>query len=671
VTGGAAAEPPDWAALVEEGRALLGAMGDGRWTDFNAHDPGITILEAFAFALTDLTYRAGHPVADLVVAARPQARPDALLAGGAVTASDLRRVALTVSGVRDAWIEPARQPVLALRCSNDEAALTVSRAGDGDGDDEAGDAVGLAGVARVVLDRLTRDDLSAPEVARGVGAALHQHRGLGEDIDAVEVLAPLPIAVSADLEIDDPARADAVLLGAYAGLADLLAPPPTWRDAAALATEGWSAGATHDGPPTGGVRPVADDAARPRPAAVHLSDVMAVLSRLEGVRGVRQARLGSDGVDPAAPLRWSLPIPPDRVARFDPRGSRIRLIAGGGFALDSWMRDDLAARFAARTTGDRPAAGDPPPALGRDRALADHRPLRHDLPAIYKVAPGALAETDSPTIHARGAQLRAYLSLLDALLAGQFAQLAHAGTLLGGYATLSYPVPPDPAPERGELPILIAGPDVPAAPIPSDAGLAHRNRVLAHLLARSGEQVPTALPIPVDAAAGAARPSAERRVLDSRTRFLADLPRLTGRRGLGGDLLDPSDEPALLDRIRLKAGLTAAEGERLRLVEHILLRPLGEDDDGGQPLLVAASEPDPYSLQLSLVADAALRPAGAKGDDVPVLRVARAETPAHLILHVRWLDATAFDGFAADYAEWRAAVAADRRERLGFPGIAA
>ena len=27
------------------------------WTDYNAHDPGVTILEQFTFALTDISYR--------------------------------------------------------------------------------------------------------------------------------------------------------------------------------------------------------------------------------------------------------------------------------------------------------------------------------------------------------------------------------------------------------------------------------------------------------------------------------------------------------------------------------------------------------------------------------------------------------------------------------------
>jgi hypothetical protein len=37
-----------------------------QWTDYNLHDPGITILEQLAFALSDLNYRSAYPVATLL-----------------------------------------------------------------------------------------------------------------------------------------------------------------------------------------------------------------------------------------------------------------------------------------------------------------------------------------------------------------------------------------------------------------------------------------------------------------------------------------------------------------------------------------------------------------------------------------------------------------------------
>jgi hypothetical protein len=37
------------------------------WTDYNLHDPGVTIIEALCFALTDLAYRTSFPIEDILV----------------------------------------------------------------------------------------------------------------------------------------------------------------------------------------------------------------------------------------------------------------------------------------------------------------------------------------------------------------------------------------------------------------------------------------------------------------------------------------------------------------------------------------------------------------------------------------------------------------------------
>ncbi|MCP4658446.1 MAG: hypothetical protein GY856_23780, partial [bacterium] len=52
----------DYTSLRQEGIRHLERMAGGRWTDFNVHDPGITILEQLCYALTDLGYRIGHEI---------------------------------------------------------------------------------------------------------------------------------------------------------------------------------------------------------------------------------------------------------------------------------------------------------------------------------------------------------------------------------------------------------------------------------------------------------------------------------------------------------------------------------------------------------------------------------------------------------------------------------
>jgi hypothetical protein len=45
-----------WYKLNKQGLELIQALGGNRWTDFNAHDPGVTILEACHYALLELNY---------------------------------------------------------------------------------------------------------------------------------------------------------------------------------------------------------------------------------------------------------------------------------------------------------------------------------------------------------------------------------------------------------------------------------------------------------------------------------------------------------------------------------------------------------------------------------------------------------------------------------------
>ena len=56
----------DYAILRSEGLKYIEELGSDLWTDYNEHDPGITILEALCYAITELGYRADLPMKDLL-----------------------------------------------------------------------------------------------------------------------------------------------------------------------------------------------------------------------------------------------------------------------------------------------------------------------------------------------------------------------------------------------------------------------------------------------------------------------------------------------------------------------------------------------------------------------------------------------------------------------------
>ena len=106
----------DFYGLRREGIGYIQKLGSDQWTDYNLHDPGITILEALCFAITDLGYRIGWNIQDILAPKTPPADPSQpypnqafftarkILTINPTTTNDLRRVLIDLPSVRDAWV---------------------------------------------------------------------------------------------------------------------------------------------------------------------------------------------------------------------------------------------------------------------------------------------------------------------------------------------------------------------------------------------------------------------------------------------------------------------------------------------------------------------------------------------------------------------------------------
>ncbi|MDY0026571.1 MAG: hypothetical protein RBS33_11340 [Lentimicrobium sp.] len=106
----------DFYRLRREGIGYIEQMGSEQWTDYNTHDPGITILEALCYAITDLAYRTGKGIKDILATAVPPADklnpyPDQafftardILTVNPWTTDDFRRLLIDAEGIRNAWL---------------------------------------------------------------------------------------------------------------------------------------------------------------------------------------------------------------------------------------------------------------------------------------------------------------------------------------------------------------------------------------------------------------------------------------------------------------------------------------------------------------------------------------------------------------------------------------
>ena len=91
----------DFYALREEGMEWLQKLTGSIWTDYNVHDPGVTILEQLCYALADLGYRTEFSIQDLLHSTRPKSNtkpqdtyfdPSEILPTNPVSINDYRKL---------------------------------------------------------------------------------------------------------------------------------------------------------------------------------------------------------------------------------------------------------------------------------------------------------------------------------------------------------------------------------------------------------------------------------------------------------------------------------------------------------------------------------------------------------------------------------------------------
>lgn len=114
----------DFERLRQEGLGYIEKLSSNIWTDYNSHDPGITILEALCYAITELGYRSHFEIKDLITQATGQTFFTArqILTSAPLTITDYRKLLVDIPGINNAWLfTDAKQEVpIFLNCKEDK-----------------------------------------------------------------------------------------------------------------------------------------------------------------------------------------------------------------------------------------------------------------------------------------------------------------------------------------------------------------------------------------------------------------------------------------------------------------------------------------------------------------------------------------------------------------------
>ena len=616
----------DYARLRQQGIQLLQQLGDQTWTDFNAHDPGITILEQVCYALTDLAYRIGYELPDLLAEGRDPSdteplsslyTPAQILPIQPVTLLDLRKTLLDIDGVKNAWIEAVEKPDPGLLYDAAAQTLYLDK-----GQPQAAHCVPMAltGLYRVLLETDERQGMTSTNFLPDVIDCLHRYRQLGADFLPPQALKTEAITVLAKIEIGKVDNPEQLLAEIWHVLSVAISPRVRFWTLAERLALGQPIDTIFDGPLLqNGFIDDAELEQLQRKTGLRSSDLLQVLMAVPGVSLITSLALANEAMlnKPEEQLpqffkenfaentigqAWYLTLDAQKTPALNldlrhgssiglyRNGIRVQVNCQAALTLLAAKQKRVAQRglLVGESASESTIESELPLPRGRNRHIGRYYSLLHQFPALYGIGSDGLPDSSTPQRQAQSRQLKAYLMFFDQLLANYFAQLAHVKDLFsfdaGGLSTYFTQAVPDPDGKLDLSSLYVAAGVTGTEEVSTaqdtensyDDQLAalgssektgtplggRKNRLLNHLLARFGEHM-------TDYALAQANTFETREVIAAKSAFLQQYREIGLQRPSGFNYsLDAADNVSGLERrIRGLLGLPAANGVALTSTE--------------------------------------------------------------------------------------------------------
>ncbi|NES86684.1 MAG: hypothetical protein F6K10_38010, partial [Moorea sp. SIO2B7] len=519
----------NFALLRQEGIKHIERLGGKLWTDYNTHDPGITILEQLCYAITDLSYRLDFEMKDLLAPAPGDVEINnkqfftarEILTVNPLTINDYRKLLIDIDGVKNAWVKPIKNSEPPIYYDSLLHTLTFEAS-------KRTQQVNLNGLYRVLIekDKNVSDEASLIEKVK---SKLNQHRNLCEDFASVEILPIEEITIKADIEIEEGFDVNELMAQIYLGLDNFISPHLEFFTVKELLDQGKTPEAIFDGVPLehGFIDNEQLDSFIKKDQ-LHTSDLIRIILDIPGIKTVRSITISSDKSSESE--EWALALEPNltpQLKDIDGLTSNITFYKGqiscnlnlakAKSHLESLQQQNTKTPSIKQTK-------DIPIPVGQYRELSDYESIQNDFPATYGIGEIGLPASASPKRKAQAKQLQAYLMFFDKLLADYFAQLDHAKDLF------SFQTKNKTTYFSQDLSNLPGAAEVlnPESNSPTDkwneTDLARRNRFLDHLMAQFCEKFTDYSLLLYDSIL-------EEELIDDKISFLQNYPQISAGRG--------------------------------------------------------------------------------------------------------------------------------------------
>ncbi len=426
--------PLDFDSLRAHGIALIQKMAGDTWTDYNLHDPGVTMLEALCYALTDLAYQTDFDITDLLADKKGNIdysdnsffQKQNILTTNPVTIMDFRKA--IIDDVKD------KNGILLL----DNAWLTPVISSSG-----ANTMLGLYKIV-VQVNKLFSKKWIAGEIENAeksiqdaVKASFVSKRNVCEDIfDGVVVLKPMCISIRAEIQIQAGVGAEQVLAEIYRVLENTVNRPVKYLTELEMTKRGYPVDKIYCGPFLhNGL--IDDKWLRGGQHTIEASDMIEAISGISGVVLVRNLVIGKAGSDS---FSKSLALDESEFAFLDLDDKSALAI---NLYIDRYQlmvkktlfTDLLQKMIEAEYRNFVKAYYETRRLLkGKYRDTSKYYSIQNYFPLVYGIKEEGMPASATEERKGQAKQLKAYLMFAEQILANYLAQLDHVSEFFSNSA---------------------------------------------------------------------------------------------------------------------------------------------------------------------------------------------------------------------------------------------
>ncbi len=397
------------------------------WTDYNLHDPGITILEQVCFAITDLAYKTDFPIEDLLTDDNGSINRSSnaffdkqlVLTNNPVTINDLRKAIL------DKFDEVDNVMLIPIKSSHSSEYIK--------------------GLYEIII-RLNNSEIinqsnsEKEDIAKEIIKYYLGKRNLSEDISSsISILKPQKIELLADITIKYNSAPEEIFVEIINKLESVFNPKIRFYSEKELLQRGMKTEEIYCGPLLkNGFIP--DDELKPISDTIDPIELTNIISQIEGVIFVKKLLINdADGLNSWKPFKLDKGCYPSLDISFF--SENVKLFTDDyKLNLNQDIFKDLISRTEHLRLQKRKAyiqkSNKREIKQGKYRNPGAYYSIQNNFPIVYGIGREGLSSHESEERKAAARQLKSYLLFFEQIMANYSAQLENLSNL---YSTIVEP----------------------------------------------------------------------------------------------------------------------------------------------------------------------------------------------------------------------------------------